>query len=104
MKEINQDGPMAFKCSMMEVASNQSLEAKACDIHQTLLRNNLLKKIIKEVKHDVKAFNLHVHVQLTILASYTTNSKEDLNANIMATYLLIPCSAFCTEIRSMDKD
>jgi hypothetical protein len=103
MKDINQDGPMYFKYVMTEVASNPSPEAEARDIRQTLSRANLLLKI-KSVKNDVKAFNLHVHAQLSKLASYTTKTKEDLDADIMATYRSIPCSAFRAEIRSMDKE
>jgi hypothetical protein len=98
MKEINQDGPMYFKYVMTKVALNPSPEqAEAQDISQTLSRTNLLLKI-KEVKNDVKVFNLHVHAQLSKLANYTTKSKKDLDANIMATYRSIPFSAFCAEI------
>jgi hypothetical protein len=103
MKEINQDGPMYFKHIMTEVASNPSPEAEARDIRQTLSRANLLKKI-REVKNDVKTFNLYMHAQLSKLASYTTTTKEDLDADIMATYRSIPCSAFRAEIRSLDKE
>jgi hypothetical protein len=82
-----------FKYIMMEVASNPSPEAKARDIQQTLLMINLLKKI-KEVKNNVKVFKLHMHAQITKLTSYTTKAKEDLDADIMATYRSIPCSTF----------
>jgi hypothetical protein len=103
MKDISQDGPMYFKYVMTEVASNPSPEAEARDIRQTLSRANLLLKI-KVVKNDIKAFNLHVYAQLSKLASYTTKTKENLDADIMATYRSIPCSAFRAEIRSMDKE
>jgi hypothetical protein len=99
MKDISQDGPMYFKYVMTEVASNPSPEAEAQDIWQTLLRANLLL-LIKAVENDMQAFNLHVHAQLSKLASYTTKTKEDLDADIMATYHSIPFSAFHAKIRS----
>jgi hypothetical protein len=93
LKQIKQDGPLYFKYIMMEVTSNPSPEAEAHDICQTLLCANLLKEL-KKVKNYVKSFNLHGHAQLTKLASYTTNPKEDLQAVIMATYRAIPCRTF----------
>jgi tRNA U34 5-methylaminomethyl-2-thiouridine-forming methyltransferase MnmC len=68
-----------------------------------LSRNNLLKKI-KEVKNDVKVCNLHVHAQITKLASYTIKANKEVNADIMAIYRSIPCRAFQAEICSMDKE
>jgi hypothetical protein len=68
MKEINQNGPMYFKYILTEVSSTPSPEAKACNICQTLL--------IKEEKHNMKAFNLHVHVQLTKSPAIPPNPKK----------------------------
>jgi hypothetical protein len=73
LKEIKQRMDLC-KYSMMEVASNPSPKAEAWEIRQTLLRVNLLKKL-QEVKNDVKVFNLHVHAQLSKLASYKTKLK-----------------------------
>eukprot|EP00978_Attheya_sp_CCMP212_P033291 scaffold133765_cov60-Attheya_sp.AAC.5 len=103
LKTIHQDGPLYFKYLMLEVASNPSSEAEARDIRQTLSRLQLAKQM-KTVSNNVKAFNLHVHSQLVKLASYTTDQKEDLDTNLMATYRSIPCSAFRSELRSLDRD
>jgi hypothetical protein len=61
-------------------------------------------KQLKSTSNNVKVFNLHVHLQLKKLASYTTTPKEDLDANLMGTYRTIPCSTFCSKLRSMDKE
>jgi hypothetical protein len=85
IKTIHQDGPLYFKYLMLKVASNPSSKAEACNIRQTLWRLQLAKQL-KLVQNNVKSFNLHVHLQLEELASYTTDQKEDLDMDLMATY------------------
>ncbi len=89
---------------MLEVTSNPSSEVKARGIRQTLSQLQLAKHSLKVVNNNVKAFILHVHAQLDKLANYTTNKKEDLDTDLMATYRLIPCGTFCSELRSLDRD
>jgi hypothetical protein len=101
IKSIKQDGPLFFKYLMLEVASNPSSQAEARDIRQTLSRVNLVKQM-KSNHNNVKSFNLHVHSQLMILALYTIVQKEDLDADLMAAYRSIPCTAFRAKMRLLD--
>jgi hypothetical protein len=78
LKTIHQDGPLYFKYLVLEVASNPSSEAEARSICQTLSRLHLAKQM-KNVNNNIKAFNLHVHLQLDKLASDTPDQKEDLD-------------------------
>lgn len=57
---------------------------------------------MKTVSNNVKSFNLYVHSQLTKLASYTNVQKEDLDADLKATYQSIPCTVFCEGMRLLD--
>jgi hypothetical protein len=102
IKSIKQDGPLFFKYLMLEVSSNPSFEAETRDIRQKLSRVNLVKQM-KSDCNNVKSFNLHVHSQLTNLASYTIVQKEDLDTDLMAAYCSIPCTAFCAKMRLLDR-
>ena len=103
IKAIRQDGPLFFKYLMLEVASNPSSEAEARDICQMLSQVNLIKQM-KSERNNVKSFNLYIHSQLTKLASYTIVQKEDLDADLMATYHSIPCTSFRAEMRLLDRE